>query len=151
MSSVGSAVLVSAGALTAWIVQYKSLRRRREELRSAQRGYQTASSFAALFHTPTERFVAEKIFNYLQLETITGQFSFQKDDLLWDAPLSFAKDDLVGSLRFGFWHQLNLGLSAELYGFASQIMSRVKTVGELVCEISCLYEQRYGSIKSSQK
>lgn len=135
-----AAIFIGVVALTTWIVVINIRGRRRERLVREQRGVQSAQDFAALFKTPTQRFIAERLFPYLQMATFTKQFSFSKDDRLWAAPLAFVQDDFEDNLE-GFWHQLDLGLTAEGQEFSQNIFS-AETVGELVERIGSIYEGR---------
>ena len=146
MRIAAPAILVGLGALATWIVVFNVRGRRRERSIRKERGVQTACDFAVLFDTPTQRFIAEKLFPYLQKGTFSKDFSFCKDDKLWSPPLALVPDDLEDNLRLGFWDELDLGLTAEDQGFSRSVLS-VATVGELVERISAIYEERYGSVE----
>jgi|SRR5215472_2052823 len=147
MRIVAPAILVGLGALVAWITVFNVRGRERERLIRNERGVQSASGFAALFNTPTQKFIAEKLFTYLQLGTFTREFAFSKDDRLWSAPLAFVQDDLEDNLRQGFWDDIGFGVTAEDHGFSRGVLS-VETVGDLVERISAIYEERYGTVEN---
>jgi hypothetical protein len=142
--------MVSAGALVGWTIAWNISRRRRERQVLNERRAQTATDFALLFDTPTQRHVAEKLFRYLQMGTFTRQFSFRAEDHLWHSPLRFVQDDLEDNLRLGFWDELDLGLTSETSDFATSLLSSVETVGDLVNRIVTIYEDRYGTVESRQ-
>jgi hypothetical protein len=136
------AILASISAIVLWIAAFNVSGRKREREIQTKRGVQDASAFASLFHTPSERFIAEKLYPYLQLQTFTKKFSFRETDLLWIPPLRFVEDDLWDDLQAGFWDEIGLGLTAEASGFAESIIS-VSTVGELVRAVAKIYSNRY--------
>ena len=139
--------VLAGSAFVAWITVINVRGRKRERQMQTERGAQTAANFASLFDSPTERFIAEKLFSYLQIATFTKQFSFRRDDKLWEPPLRFVQDEFVDNLRFGFWDELELGLSAEDEAFATRFLS-ARTVGELVHAIATIYSDRHGSVET---
>lgn len=139
--------LASAVAVVVWITIHNVLGRRRERELTARRGEQSVADFAALFDSPSERFIAEKLFRYLQMSTFTRHFAFRRNDALWGPPLSFIRDDVEDNLRLGFWDELELGLTAEDPQFARSLFSSATTVGQLVEATTRLYTRRYGSVE----
>jgi len=142
--------LLVGSAVVAGITIFNVRGRRRERKMQAERGAQTAADFASLFDTATERFIAGKLFPYLQMSTFTKQFSFRLDDKLWEPPLQFVKDDVEDNLHLGFWDDLELGLSAEHDGFGAQVLS-ARTIGDLVHTIAAIYRDRYGAERVSSE
>ena len=141
------ALLTGVTALAIWIAIHNVQGRRRERELTSRRGEQTAADFAALFESPSERFIAAKLFPYLQLGTFTRRFAFRRDDSLWGPPLNFVKDDVEDNLRLGFWDELELGLTAEDSGIAESLFLSSSTVSELVAAIASIYTTRYGSVE----
>jgi len=139
--------LAGAATVVVWIALHNVRGRRRERELTASRGEQTATDFAALFESPSEQFIAEKLLPYLQMSTFTKQFAFRRDDALWGAPLNFVEDDVEDNLRCGFWDELDLGLTGEDSELARSLFSSATTVGQLVEAITGLYTRRYGSIE----
>lgn len=142
-------ILAAVGVVVIYVAAFNRRGRKHERQIRLQRGVQTAGDFAALFHAPIEQYIAEKLFSYLQMGTFTKQFSFSRDDKLWEPPLSFVKDDMEDNLQLGFWDELDLGLTAEDGKFRDQYLS-ARTVGELVQIIASIYSSRYSSVPLSR-
>jgi hypothetical protein len=84
------------------------------------------------------------------MNTFTHQFSFRRDDRLWEPPLRFIRDAVADNLALGFWDEIDLGLTAQ-GGLGDSFMASVATVGELVEAISALYTERYGPVADRQR
>jgi hypothetical protein len=141
----------AVGTFVVWLILFNRRGRRREREQAKQRGSQSATDFALLFNTPTQCFIAEKLFPYLQMGTFSHQVSFRKDDRLWEPPLSFVRDQVADNLGLGFWDEIDLGLTAEGSSLGDVLAASVATVGELVEAISALYAERHGLVENRQR